>query len=250
VPITFTVHDQTGRILEFGGSNVVQTDERGWARFSYRNWVPGEHTIEARAVVNGAIYTDIARVTWSNPCAAAASVQGTPNADATLNAMRRFRDSKLAKSKRGQHYTRLYYKLSSEAVPMMLLNPMMVLRSQEMIERYMPVVRDIADGREVTLTRGDLDEIDDFLNYFAEKGSGELKQTGKSLRDDLRNPEVHRELGITVTPGQRRAVTSRTQLQSLKRAGALTTFFGFFLVLGYCIVIVRKRTLRKEGFRR
>jgi hypothetical protein len=203
--------------------------------FGYLNWVPGQHTIEAEIRGAGVVYTDIARVTWTNPCAATASLQATADAEATLTAMRQFRDSKLATSKRGRAYSRLYYKLSSEVVPMMLLNPMMVLRSQELIERYMPVLRDMTEGRDVTLSQGDLDEIDGFLNYFAEQGSAELKQTVKGLCEDLRNPEVHNELGVRITPGARRELPGRNRLLGLKRAGELSALFGVFV--GFALLV-------------
>ncbi|HXG63648.1 MAG TPA: SBBP repeat-containing protein, partial [Blastocatellia bacterium] len=230
VPVTFTLRDPAGRVLPFAdAANVITTDGQGRATFSYFDWVPGEYTIEARAVVNGAIYTDIARVTWTNPCAATAAVQGAADAEATLNAMRQFRDSKLAGSKRGREYARLYYKFSAEAMRLMLFNPMLAVRSQEMIERYLPVVRDMAAGRGVTLTEGDLKEIDGFMNDFAARGSPELQQTVKGLREELRNPEAHQELGVTVMPGARREMPARGQLQGSSQAGELTVLFGLFL---------------------
>jgi hypothetical protein len=223
---------------------VIKTDGQGQAYFSYRNWVPGEHTIEARAEINGTIYTDVARVTWTNPCAVTQAVQSTADADATLAEMRSFRDSKLARSKRGREYSRLYYKFSSEAIRLMMFNPMMALRSQEMIERYLPVVRDLAAGRSAILTEGDLKEIDAFMNDFAAGGSAELQQTVKSLSRDLRDPQAHRDLDITITPGARREMASRNRLQSFKRMGEWTALFGFFLG---GVLLIRWR--RRRGLR-
>lgn len=219
VPVTFTVRDRGGEgdVLL---TKVINTDQRGRAILHYLDWVPGPQTIEARAEVNDAIYTDIARVTFINPCAVTQTVQGTASAEATLKTLRAFRDSKLAASERGRQYSRLYYKFSSEAVRMMMLNPMMVLRSQKMIESYLPIVRDMVAGENVTLTEADLDEIDGFLNSFASKGSPELKQTIKGLCEDLRNPRVHREFGVTVTSGPRRAMAAHNQTMQIKQAGA------------------------------
>jgi hypothetical protein len=254
IPITFTIRDQTGRVLEFrDGQNVVTTNSQGRAFFAYQDWVPGQHTIEARAELDGAIYTDIARVTWTNPCVATASLQGTANAEASLNTMRSFHDSKLAKSKRGREYSQLYYKLSSEAIRLMMFNPMLMLRSQEMIERYLPVVRDMAEGRDVALTEGDLAEIDGFLSCFAAKGSSEFKQSLDGLREDLRSPEVHREFSVRITPGPRREIHGGGPLQSLKHAGAVTTLSGFVFALGYCIAGTHRRkvgTRRRKTLRR
>ncbi|MCI0488012.1 MAG: hypothetical protein L0229_15585 [Blastocatellia bacterium] len=228
VPVTFTVRDRGGQ-GDVIARAVRNTDNQGRAYYHYLDWVPGEQTIEARAEVGGAIYTDIARVTWINPCAATQTLQGTADAETTLDAMRSFRDSRLARSKRGRQYSRLYYKFSSEAVRLMMFNPMMVLRSQEMIERYMPVIRDLAEGRSAILTEGDLDEIDTFMNDFAAGGSAELQQTVRSLKRDLRDPEAHRDLGITLRPGARRELPSRNQFLSINQTGRLTALLGFFL---------------------
>src|SRR4029079_11341093 len=91
--------------------------------------------------------------------------------DSLLSQSHEFRDQVLARTSRGQHYTQLYYKLSPEAVGIMMLNPMLVLRSREVMERYMPIVSSMLKGEPVTITRGDLTEIDGFLRGIAEKGS-------------------------------------------------------------------------------
>ncbi|HWP42337.1 MAG TPA: SBBP repeat-containing protein, partial [Blastocatellia bacterium] len=239
VPVTFTVRDRGGQ-GDVLATAVEMTNSRGRAYYHYLDWVPGEQTIEARAEVNGAIYTDIARVTWINPCAATAALQGTPGAESRLQAMRGLRDSRLARSRRGREYSRLYYKFSSEAISLMMLNPWMVLRSQGMIERYMPVIRDLAAGKDAVLTEGDLDEIDSFMNEFAASGSAELQQTIRELRRDLRDPRVHSELGISVRPGARRELPSRGQLQGLRQMGEMSALLGF-LLCGVLLIRWRRR---------
>src|SRR6266446_1915616 len=87
-----------------------------------------------------------------------------------------------------QRYTRLYYRLSTEAVAIVMLNPMLVLRSREVMERYMPVVQSMVSGEQVTLTEGDIEEIDSFLRSFGEKGGPEFQETSKGLREDLHDP--------------------------------------------------------------
>ncbi|MCI0489046.1 MAG: hypothetical protein L0229_20835, partial [Blastocatellia bacterium] len=246
VPVTFTIRDRGGE-GDVISTQVINTDERGRALLHYLDWVPGEQTIEARAEIDGAVYTDIARVTFLNPCAATQAVQSASNAEAALNSMREFRDSKLAKSKRGRKYARSYYRLSSEAVPMMMLNPLMVLRSQQMIERYMPIVRDLSSGKDVTLTKGDLDEIDGFLNQFASKGSPQLKQTVKGLCEDLRNPDVHKEFGITVTPGPRREMPARSQFLSTNQMSLGGMLAGACAILVFGFTGKRRRFLKRHG---
>jgi hypothetical protein len=243
VRVTFQVRALSTGVIIWETSNT--TDEMGRTGFAYTDYVPGEYAIEARAEVGGAIYTDVAQVTWTSPCAATEVLQAAPQAEASLDAMRAFRDSKLAKSKRGQRYSQLYYRLSSDAIRTMMLSPMLMLRSQEMIERYVPVVRDMAEGKDVTLTDGDLAEIESFLASFAAKGSPELKQSVEELRKDLRDPEVHREFGVKIAPGPRREASGRGPLQSLMQAGQMTMFSGFVFALGFCAV--GRRSQRSRG---
>src|SRR5262249_45004308 len=51
---------------------------------------------------------------------------------ATVETARNFRDHVLARTPRGRRYTSLYYRFSREAVGILTLNPMLILRSREM----------------------------------------------------------------------------------------------------------------------
>jgi hypothetical protein len=129
----------------------------------------------------------------------------------------------------------------------MMLNPLMVLRSQQMIERYMPVVQDMAAGKDVSLTEGDLAEIDGFLNEFASKGSPQLKQTVKGLCDDLRNRDVHKEFGITVTPGPRRELPARPPFLSTNHLGLGGMLAGACAILVFGLTGKRGTFIKKNG---
>src|SRR5262245_3314862 len=121
-----------------------------------------------------------------------------------LGTSRQFRDQVLSKSERGQRYTRLYYDFSSEIVQQMIFHPSLVLRSMEIKERYLPVIEAMVKGKDVTLTEGDLEEIDGFLNAIAARGSRELQETIKGVRADLRDPRIHAEFRVKVTAGPNR----------------------------------------------
>ncbi len=125
-----------------------------------------------------------------------------------LGTSRRFRDEVLATSARGQRYTRLYYDFSSEIVQQMIFHPSLVLRSLEIKERYLPVIEAMVKGQGATLTEGDLEEIDGFLNTIAARGSSGLQETIKGLCADLRDPRVHAEFGLKVTAGPKRELVS------------------------------------------
>jgi hypothetical protein len=143
---------------------------------------------------------------------------------------RKFRDVKLARSVRGQHYVQLYYRFSTDTVQTMMFNPMLMLRSREILERYQPAVEAMARNEPVTLTSGDVDEIASFLGSFAAKSSPELRKAIESVSRDLHDPEVHREFGINVVDGPIRELPQRRQLQSILRVAGFTALSGFSFV--------------------
>jgi hypothetical protein len=134
-----------------------------------------------------------------------------------LDVAHSFRDKTLAKSARGRQYTNLYYHFSREAVRIMLSNPMLLLRSRDMITRFKPVLESMASGQPVTLTPGDLDDIDDFLVDFSEKGSSGLKDALDSLRKDLRDPAVHSDFNISIVERPKRRRSPDRFLSSPRR---------------------------------
>ncbi len=152
-----------------------------------------------------------------------------------LTMSRSFRDDVLAESPRGRRYTRLYYQFSSEAVQMMVLNPMLILRSRDILERYRPVLESMIKGEQVTLTRGDIEEIDSFLNAFAQKGSPELRESLKGLCEDLRNPQIHTEFSITINEGSKREMPAQGSVESIKQTGMMIAPLGLFLLCFYAV---------------
>jgi hypothetical protein len=117
-----------------------------------------------------------------------------------------FRDRVLAKSERGRRYTHLYYQFSREAVLLMLSNPMLLLRSRDMLTTYKPVLESMVKGDSVDLSSGDLSDIDEFLATFSEKASPDLKAALGGLRKDLKDPAVHSEFNITIVQGPKRGL--------------------------------------------
>ncbi|MCI0489287.1 MAG: SBBP repeat-containing protein, partial [Blastocatellia bacterium] len=158
----------------------------------------------------------------------------------SINQSRSFRDKVLAKTPRGQRYTQLYYKFSTEAVGLMMLSPSLILRSRDIFERYKPVIGAMVKGEPVTLTQGDIEEIDGFLNAFASKGSSELRETLKGLCEDLRDQQVHREFNITVTDGPKRELPAQGTVQSIKQTGMIIAPLGLLLFCFYRVIPRRK----------
>jgi hypothetical protein len=129
----------------------------------------------------------------------------------------------------------------------MMFNPMLLLRSREIIERYKPVIQAMANREAVSLTRGDLDEIDGFMNSFGAKGSPELSEAIKGVSHDLRDPRMHAEFGITVTHGPKRELPAREHFQTVKQMGSLTLFFGLGGLVLFAATGNRRKALRKHA---
>jgi Calx-beta domain-containing protein/beta-propeller repeat-containing protein len=249
--VSFTV---LGERDELRLKQDVTSDDRGVAELSYYDFQPGLNSIEARAIINGVASISRAQVTWVadglkgfNKCPFDFSSSTPSGADPTLSTARSFRDNFLAETARGRSYTELYYQFSTEAVQIMMFNPMLMLRSREIIERYKPVIQAMANRQAVTLTRGDLDEIDGFMNSFGAKGSPELSEAIKVVSHDLRDPQMHAEFDITVTDGPKRELPAHDQLQTIKQVGGITLFFGLGGLVLFAATGNRRKALRKHG---
>jgi hypothetical protein len=171
-----------------------------------------------------------------------------PHPGSPLSVARGFRDQVLAQSPRGRLYTQLYYEFSSEAVSIAMLNPSLILRSREILERYKPVLESMIKGEQVSVTEGDIEEIEGFLNSFTQKASAELRQSLKGLCEDLRDPQVHSQFNITVTKGPKRELPARDAVESIKQTGMMITPMGLLLLSIYAVRPRRKKT--KAALRR
>lgn len=181
-------------------------------------------------------------------CAFFPGVCRFPHGASALTVARGFRDQVLAQSPRGRLYTQLYYQFSTEAVSIAMLNPSLILRSREILERYKPVLESMIKGEQVSLTEGDFEEIESFVNSFTQKGSAELRQSLKGLCEDLRDPQVHSQFNITVTKGPKREMPARDAVDSIKQTGIMITPMGLLLLSFYAVRPRRKKT--KAGLNR
>ncbi len=221
-----------------------ETSGRGNGSFNYAIFgsafgdVPSGHPVGVIAV-GGKEHT-VYLEDWVSNCLIKLFCKYLPSScpDGTLSEARDFRDQVLAKTPRGQRYTQLYYKFSTEAAGLVMLNPMLVLRSREMMERYMPIIKSMASGDQVTLTMSDLDDIESFLNSFAQKGTPELRESLKGLCEDLRDPQVHAEFNITITDDPKHESPPRDEVQTVKQTGMMLAPIGLLL---FCSYAARRR---------
>jgi hypothetical protein len=159
---------------------------------------------------------------------------------------RNYRDRVLAATARGRQYKDLYYRFSSEAVRILLLNPGLMLRARELLERYKPSLQTLVNGQQAALTEGDFDEIDGFLKAFAQRGGPDLKESIEGLRRDLRDPDVQRDLNFTIAPGPRRKL-SMQGIAVFERFGAPWGWPAPLGVLIWALDRRRRRIIIKKG---
>jgi len=241
VPVNFSVHGERGEIRL---NAQIPTNDRGEATLNYIDSEVGTQTVEAVASVGGVTFTDFATVSWvpnqSCPMETVQTFAAAPDSAATLTTLRRFRDKGLTQTARGKRYTGLYYKFSSEAVRLMMFNPMLLLRSREIVERYKPVIESMVNSEQVTITQGDVEEIQVLLNSFAGKASVEFQQAIKQVCEDLRDPQVHAEFGITVIEGPKRELPAHHLRQTINRASGIALFISFLMAVAFCFTVARK----------
>ena len=235
-PVTFEVHGPQGELRLVA---TEQSNNRGVATLRYYDHLPGNHVIEARATLGGLEAKGIARVTWVadglsgfDRCPFEGVFGGGESLTSThLTGARKFRDEVLSKNERGLRYTRDYYRFSAEASRIILFNPMLMLKSREIIERYKPVIDSMVAGEKVVLTESEIDEIDEFLSSFGAKAGSELKRTLDEVRMDLRSPTVHSEFNIRITGGGRRPLSGDIWTWSVRHLGMLGSSFVFIGLL-------------------
>jgi hypothetical protein len=234
-----------GSVSGAGSASIQYTVQRNGTSEEGKPEVPGPPR-QGSIIVNGEVHHDVYQDSADCPLKLICSFfPGVclPDDDGqnVLAEARGFRDKALARTERGRAYTQLYYKFSTEAVGVLMLHPSLILRSRDIMDRYKPALDSMIKGEPVTLTQGDIKEIDDFLNAFAEKGSAELKQAIKGLSEDLRNPGVQKEFNITVTNGPRRESSSSGISHDLNHSGMLFGPVGLAFLSIFAIWIRRKK---------
>jgi len=132
-------------------------------------------------------------------CPATTALEGTPDGAVGLSTLYAFRKTVLAATPTGQRYISLFYKHSVEAVWLMLRYPALRTSSRLLLERYLPTLRALVEGRSASLTRRDLVTIDTLLAAFAMRASAGFRADLQAIRQELWQPTVLGEFGITIT---------------------------------------------------
>ncbi len=192
------------------GCNWTATSNADWISITGGNNGTGSGTVNYSVTANA----DVARVgtisigTQSftiaqagtggtgGSCAATAAAQGMSDATDTLSLLYRFRDQVLARTARGQQYTRTFYQSSPEVVRIMLTNASLLSRTQGLLQNFKPAIAAIVNQGKALAHLSDLKQINDLIRSFTTVGSAGLQNAIEPLRRDLRDPKIHSEFGI------------------------------------------------------
>jgi len=138
-------------------------------------------------------------VTSSGGCPVTTALQGTPDEQATLAVLYSFRDNVLNRTPAGQQYVKVFYEHAAEGVWLMLRYPELRAGSKALLDRLLPSLRAVVAGQPTTLTAADLVAINSLLRAFATHAGPGLRADIDALQRDLRQGEILRELGITIS---------------------------------------------------
>ncbi|MDW8239966.1 MAG: trypsin-like peptidase domain-containing protein [Acidobacteriota bacterium] len=219
--ITWTSSNVTGNVkieISRDGGGSYQPLFADTANDGSESWtVTGPATTQARirvsSVSNPAVNdTSNSNFTISDPppppppppppgvCAVRAVTEGTTTETETLDLLYQFRDRILAQTIKGQEYIRVYYQSSRELVGILLNDPSLMVKTQQALDRFLPVIRSLVESGRATVRQADLQALDQLIAGFINASSPSLRRTFEQLRRDIRDPQTQRLFGITVRP--------------------------------------------------
>ncbi len=133
-------------------------------------------------------------------CPASTALAGTAGAQTTLDALYSLRDRVLARTAQGQRYIQLYNENSTEATLLLLRNYRLLLQARELLNRFTPVVQSMTASAPVTVTQGDVQAADQFLQSMSGLWISEkMKSAIEQVRRDLRSSAVQAQFNVNVS---------------------------------------------------
>ena len=127
----------------------------------------------------------------AQPCPIENFMQGET---AGLELIRQFRDQKLAGNDWGKRYIVLYYRHAPEVLAIALSSRELPKEMKTTIQEMFPLLKDILDGREATISDNQLKLTNELLDKFAAQGSKKLKTTIEKIKNDLQDGDLLKRL--------------------------------------------------------
>jgi hypothetical protein len=115
-----------------------------------------------------------------------------------LKVLRSFRDEILGKNPVGKEYVDQLYRHSFESAVILLSNPDLGIRIQDILERLTPGIQSLLECKKMVLHREDIRRIEAVLDGVAEEASSQLSGLIWKAKKDLKNGEFLKHLGVIV----------------------------------------------------
>lgn len=112
--------------------------------------------------------------------------------------LRAYRDEILANTEMGREYIFMLYSNSLEIVMLLFQTPQITEQAGKVINDILPAIQYLLYQDNMVLNKATIDEFESLLNQVEPKSSFELKAVIKRIKEDLKEEEIFRQLGITV----------------------------------------------------
>ena len=103
-----------------------------------------------------------------------------------LSLLRAFRNQLVARNEVVRHYVSLLYQHSSEVAGIFIKNPLLCLEISKLVEALLPSIDSFFETEQLSLTAGQKDTLESFLNQFELEAAPELKGIIQNLIMDLK----------------------------------------------------------------
>jgi hypothetical protein len=103
-----------------------------------------------------------------------------------LSLLRAFRNQLVARNEVVRHYVSLLYQHSSEVAGIFIKNPLLCLEISKLVEALFPSIESFFETEQLSLTAGQKDTVESFLNQFALEAPPALQGIIQNLRKDLK----------------------------------------------------------------
>jgi hypothetical protein len=131
-------------------------------------------------------------------CPIEALVAGARDSADVVSFLRRFRLEVLQRTPRGREYTRLFERFKGEAALLLLRNTGLAERSRTTLERIKPVLGNLVERHEASISRADLEQVERLIAEYATAGTRELREALTRFKRDLRNRKALAQFGWAV----------------------------------------------------
>ena len=140
--------------------------------------------------------TDINFKVHAGLCPAEVALEGESS---SINMLRNFRTTVLAKNDIGRKYTNLYYRHAAELTKLIIAHEEIRAEVIELILDIMPDINLLLEGEEALLSPEMKKELEALIDSLESYASPRLKKSLNMIRKDIKNSELLQKLGV-ITP--------------------------------------------------